>query len=67
MMDKKKPTLHKKYSFYEMFIVYEDILYVIGCAAITFIIIILFIAACAYFNVSFTDSGMVRNFLNGGV
>lgn len=66
-MDKKKPTLHKKYTFYEYLEIYNDILYVLGCAAVTFVIILLFIWACAYFNVSFTDSGMVRNFLIGGV
>lgn len=66
-MDKKKPTLHKKYTFYELLTVYNDILYIIGCAALTLLLICLFLGACAYFNVSFTESGMVRNFLNGGV
>jgi len=27
----------------------------------------LFVFASAYFNVSFTESGMIRNFLMGGV
>ena len=66
-MGDKKPRLHKKYTFYEMVTVYNDVLYVIGCAALTFLLICLFIGACAYFNMRFTDSGMVRNFLNGGV
>lgn len=67
MIDKKKPALHKKYTFYEFVVIYSDIFYVIACFAVTLIIILLIVGCCTHFNVSFTESGMMRNFLVGGV
>lgn len=64
-MDKKR--LDKKDDFFEFVTVYNDVLYIVGCIVMVLIIVCLFVGACAYFNVSFSDSGMVRNFLNGGV
>ena len=62
-----KKRLDKKDDFYEFVTVYNDVLYIVGCVLLVLIIVLLFVGACVYFNVSFTDSGMVRNFFNGGV
>lgn len=62
-----KKRLDKKDDFFEFVTVYNDVLFVVGCVVMVLIVVCLFVWACAYFNVSFTESGMVRNFLNGGV
>lgn len=67
-MNGKKPArLNKKTTLYDFFFEYNDLFYVIACVFVVLMIILVFIGACAYFNVSFTESGMIRNFLNGGV
>lgn len=67
MKDKKPARLNKKTILYDFFFDYNDLFWLIACSLVVLVIVLLFIGACAYFNVSFTDSGMIRNFLAGGV
>ena len=66
-MVKKPARLNKKTPLYDFFFDYSDVFWVIACVFVVLAIILVFVGACVYFNVSFTDSGMVRNFLNGGI
>lgn len=58
---------HKQLSWQDYLLEYSNVFYVLACLFVSIIIVLLFIFACAYFNVSFTESGMIRNFLMGGV
>lgn len=67
MVSKKPARLNKKTPLYDFFFDYSDVFWIVACFLVVLAIVLVFIGACAYFNVSFTDSGMVRNFFNGGV
>jgi len=66
-MDKKPKRLYKTQAWQDYLIDYGNVFYVFACLFVSLVIVVLFVFACAYFNVSFTESGMIRNFLMGGV
>ena len=66
-MDKKPKRLYKTQAWQDYLIDYSNVFCVFACLFVSLVIVVLFVFACAYFNVSFTESGMIRNFLMGGV